>query len=210
VIQRIHCSTGDVPVGTCFSYLSRSLSLSSVKNCDIKQAFVQSSLPEDEVYIVKPPIGFPKSSPGTYWKLLWSLYGLRRAPRLWYDKISSHLRNMGLRQAENSPCLFVGNLLEGHPLIYNGIYVDDIIFFSSRDLVERRFEQQLSNIGEVDFMGQVTHFLGIEFSWSSHLDGHLSVTLTQQSFTESLLDSWVYIIMLGSHIFLLLIVRVIP
>ncbi len=38
-------------------------------------------------------------------------------------------------------------------------------------------------------MGQVTHFLGIEFSWSSHPDGHLSVTLTQQSFTESLLDS---------------------
>jgi hypothetical protein len=160
-----------------------------LKNCDIKQAFVQSSLPEDEVYIVKPPIGCPKSSPGTYWKLLRSLYGLCRAPRLWYDKISSHLWNMGLRQAENSPCLFVGNLLEGHPLIYIGIYVDSIIYFSSSDLVERWFEQQLSNIGEVDFMGQVTHFLGIEFSWSSHPDGHLSVTLTQQSFTESLLDS---------------------
>jgi len=108
---------------------------------------------------------------------------------LWYDKNSSHLRNKGLRQAENSPCLFVGNLLEGHPPIYVGIYVDDIIYFSSSDLVERRFEQQISSIGAVDFMGQVTHFLGIEFYWFSLPDGHLSVTLTQQSFTESLLDS---------------------
>jgi hypothetical protein len=51
-----------------------------LKNCDIKQAFVQSSLPEDENYFVRPPIGCPRSPPGTYWKLLRSLYGLRHAP----------------------------------------------------------------------------------------------------------------------------------
>ena len=39
-----------------------------LKNCDVKQAFVQSSLPENETYFVKPPAGCPKSSPGTYWK----------------------------------------------------------------------------------------------------------------------------------------------
>ena len=27
----------------------------SLKNCDVKQAFVQSTLPEDEVYFLKPP-----------------------------------------------------------------------------------------------------------------------------------------------------------
>jgi len=160
-----------------------------LKNCDIKQAFVQSSLPEDEVYIVKPPTSCPKSSPGTYWKLLHSLYGLHRAPKLWYDKISSHLCQMGLRPAENSPCLFVGYPIPGRTPIYIGIYVDDIIYFSLSNEVERHFEQLLSSIGEVDFMGQVSHFLGIEFTWTHMSDGHLGVTLTQQSFTESLLDS---------------------
>jgi len=38
-------------------------------------------------------------------------------------------------------------------------------------------------------MGQVTHFLGIEFTWKYSSDGHLQVTLTQQSFIEALLDS---------------------
>ncbi len=40
-----------------------------LKNCDVKQAFVQSSLPANETYYVKPPTGCPRSPPGTYWKL---------------------------------------------------------------------------------------------------------------------------------------------
>jgi hypothetical protein len=38
-------------------------------------------------------------------------------------------------------------------------------------------------------MGQVSHFLGIEFAWKHHLDGHLSVSITQQSFIDTLLES---------------------
>ncbi|MFN9978302.1 MAG: hypothetical protein ACK53Y_00235, partial [bacterium] len=55
--------------------------------------------------------------------------------------------------------------------------------------VEQKFEQLLSTIGNVDYMGRVSHFLGIEFSWQNLPNGHLSVTLTQQSFTESLLEN---------------------
>jgi hypothetical protein len=160
-----------------------------LKNCDIKQAFVQSSFPDDEVYFIKPPIGCPRSKPGTYWRLLRSLYGLHRAPKLWFDKLCSHLKSMGLQQSSISPCLFVGTLVEGEPPVYVGIYVDDIIYFSSSDAVEKVFEEGLSKIGNVDFMGQVSHFLGIEFSWKHHADGNLSVSLTQQSFAENLIDS---------------------
>jgi len=38
-------------------------------------------------------------------------------------------------------------------------------------------------------MGQASLFLGTEFTWVHHNDGNLSVTLTQQSFIETLLDS---------------------
>jgi hypothetical protein len=38
-------------------------------------------------------------------------------------------------------------------------------------------------------MGQVTHFLGIEFTWHRHGDGNVSVNLTQQSFVEMLLEN---------------------
>ncbi len=164
----------------------------TLKNCDVKQAFVQSSLPPNEDYFVRPPVGCPKSPPGTYWKLLRSLYGLKRAPKLWYEKLSYHLKAMGLKCCANSPCLFYGSLIEGEPPIYIGIYVDDIIYFSSSDRVEKEFENRLSSIGEIDFMGQVSHFLGIEFTWCHHVDGNISVNLTQQSFVENLLDSFGY------------------
>jgi hypothetical protein len=54
-----------------------------LKNCDMKQAFIQSSLPLDEEYFLCPPTGCPQSKPGQYWQLLRSLYGLKRAPKLW-------------------------------------------------------------------------------------------------------------------------------
>jgi hypothetical protein len=38
-------------------------------------------------------------------------------------------------------------------------------------------------------MGKVSHFLGIEFTWYHKDDGNISVNLTQQSFTETLLES---------------------
>jgi hypothetical protein len=85
-----------------------------------------------------------------------------------------------------------GTLVPGEAPIYISIYVDDIIYFSPSSSVEKKFEVQLSTIGEVDFMGHVSHFLGIEFNWHHLDDGNLSVTLTQQSFIENMLDTYGY------------------
>jgi hypothetical protein len=41
-----------------------------LKNCDIKQAFIQSRLPSDEEYFLRPPPGCTRSQPGEYWRLL--------------------------------------------------------------------------------------------------------------------------------------------
>ena len=79
-----------------------------LKNCDVKQAFIQSKLPPDEEYFLQPPPGCPRSQPGQYWRLLRSLYGLKCAPKLWFEMLSSHLKAMGLRNSPSSPCLFTG------------------------------------------------------------------------------------------------------
>jgi hypothetical protein len=118
----------------------------TMKNCDVKQAFVQSSLPPEEESFVKPSIGCPRSPLGTYWRLIRSLYGLRRAPKLWFEKLSSHLKGMGLKSSPNSPCLFIGTLIKGEAPIYVGIYVDDIIYFSPSEKAEKEFELLLSTL----------------------------------------------------------------
>jgi hypothetical protein len=96
---------------------------------------------------------------------------------------------MGLQQSDLSPCIFTGVSIPGEPPIFVGMYIDDIIYFSCSDSVEKKFEELLSGIGTLDFMGQVGLFLGTEFCWHEHPDGHLTMVLTQQSFTETLLDS---------------------
>jgi hypothetical protein len=160
-----------------------------LKNCDVKQAVVQSKLPENEVYFLKPPPGCPRSKANEYWRLIRSLYGLKRAPRIWFETLCSHLRSLGLQNSPISPCLFVGSIIPGEPPLYVGVYVDDLIYFSSSDIVEQKFEELLGNLVSVDFMGQISHFLGIEFSWTHHPGGHITVNLTQQSFAETLIDS---------------------
>jgi hypothetical protein len=63
------------------------------------------------------------------------LYGLKRAPKLWFDMLCSHLKAIGLKNLENSSCFFMGTIIDGEP-IYVDIYVDDIIYFSTSDAIE--------------------------------------------------------------------------
>jgi len=57
-------------------------------------------------------------------------------------------------------------LFDGESPIYVNIFVDNIIFFSASDAVDKQFEALLSKIGTVDFMGQV-------FFWELNLLGHI-------------------------------------
>mmetsp|Transcript_11464 Transcript_11464/g.16212 ORF Transcript_11464/g.16212 Transcript_11464/m.16212 type:complete len:93 (-) Transcript_11464:188-466(-) len=66
------------------------ISLAVSKRCipktgDIAQAFVQSILPENEKYVLRPPPGCPYTPPNAYWLLKRTLYGLKRSPKHFYD-----------------------------------------------------------------------------------------------------------------------------
>ena len=157
-----------------------------LKNGDFKQAFVQATLPADETYILRPPHGCPLSSPGTYWMLKRTLYGLKRSPRHWYERAKQLLIDIGFKQCKHAPCIFKGHLLPNKAPIYLGLYVDDFIYFSQDKEVEEHFEKVLKSKTNVDFMGQVTHFLGIRYQWRQTNDDHLHVHLSQEAFSDNL------------------------
>ena len=92
--------------------------------------------------MVKPPIGDPDAIDGEYWLLKRTLYGLRRSPKHWYDKIRNVLLKLGLRQNAYNPCLFSGDIIDPSnpnappsncPLTL-GLYVDDFVYFSEARL----------------------------------------------------------------------------
>jgi hypothetical protein len=58
----------------------------------------------------------------------------------------------------NSPCIFVGNLIEGVPPIYVSSYVHDIIYFSPSCTIEKHLEFSLSTIGNITLRNKLLIF----------------------------------------------------
>jgi len=167
------------------------------KQGDCKNAFCNPDLPLEETTIVRPPLGDPDAKEGEYWLLHKTLYGLCRSPKHWFDMLVSILIEMGLSQSPHDPCLFHGvPSTTSHPAspedapITVGIYVDDIIYFALCDSVEQRFEHILRSQVKVTFMGPTSWFLGTQFTWVDHPDGHLSVHLTQVAYAQNLVERY--------------------
>ena len=158
------------------------------KQGDVSQAFCQAILPENETYVCRPPPGCPITPKNAYWRLLKSLYGMKRSPRHWYDKAHSILTAIGLVRSPNSPCVYAGEILPGHPPIYLGLYVDDFIFFSKSQAVEDHFQKEFAkHVTKVTYSSQVDYFLGIKFDCTRQLPSHVTIQLSQAAFAENLL-----------------------
>ena len=162
----------------------------SLKQGDCKNAFVQSKLKDDEIYIVKPPLNCPRSKRGTYWKLNKSLYGLARSPYHWYNKITGHLKkDLGFMAMDQDKCVYKCQPFPDKPPIYLGLYVDDFIYYLKSDDVEQWFKNKLKSMISVDFMGKVQWFLGQRYEWNRDPVDGISCHVSQQAFVEGVLQN---------------------
>ena len=161
-----------------------------LKQGDAKNAFCQPTLPSTEVVIVRPPPHCPLSPPNTYWRLRKTLYGLRRSPRHWYSLVKTVMGKMHLFPCPHAPCLFFGSPVPNEAPIYVVIYVDDMCYFSTSDLVEHWFESTLQSYLRIDFMGEVSWFLGTHYAWSCLPNGSLRVHMSQTGTVDSLLSKF--------------------
>jgi hypothetical protein len=164
-------------------------------NC--KNAFCQGLLPPDEITIVCPPSGDPKAAPDEYWLLKRMLYGLRRSPWHWYDKINAILCSLGLIPSLKDPCLYTGYICNpANPSItlsmaplYLGFYVDDFVYFLQDPAVKELICHLLAECCKVNFMGIVEWFLGVHFSWRI-TPSSVAVHLNQSGFATNLVKSF--------------------
>lgn len=152
---------------------------------DVSQAFCQSFLPDDKIYICTPPQGCPLTQKNTYWRLRKTLYGLKRSPRHWYELVKKILTSIGMKQSKASPCIFYGTI-ENKPPLYLGFYVDDFIYFSESEKVEEHFENEFQKHVLVTFDKEVDYFLGIKFNTKKTEKGHVSIKLSQAAYIDEL------------------------
>lgn len=102
----------------------------NVEHVDVKSAFLNAPLPSEYRYIIRfPSIKGSRHLNGQLVRLCKSRYGLRQAPKLWYQELKNILRHHGFEQSAQSDCLFV---LKGSKHVFIVAYVDDLLDISER------------------------------------------------------------------------------
>nr|GEY74252.1 copia protein [Tanacetum cinerariifolium] len=94
---------------------------------DVKTAFLHGTLKED-VYMCQPEGFINIDHPSHVYKLKKAHYGLKKAPRAWYDKLSMFLLQNHFFNGTIDPALFIRRF--NNDLLVGQVYVDDIIFGS--------------------------------------------------------------------------------
>ncbi|GKE14862.1 retrovirus-related pol polyprotein from transposon TNT 1-94 [Tanacetum coccineum] len=111
------------------------------------------------------PDGFvDPDKPNHVYRLKKALYGLKHAPRAWYDLLSSFLPSQGFSKGTVDPTLFISR--KGKDILLVQIYVDDIIFALTTTKLCDKFSKIMCSKFKMSMMGKISIFLGLHISQS--------------------------------------------
>ncbi|GJW03870.1 putative ribonuclease H-like domain-containing protein [Tanacetum coccineum] len=130
-----------------------------VYQMDVKSAFLYGKI-DEEVYVSQPPGFLDPKYPQKVYKVVKALYGLHQAPRAWYATLSSFLLKNGYRRGTIDKTLFIKK--DKHDIILVQVYVDDIIFGSTKKSWCDEFEALMKSKFQMSSMGELTFFLGLQ------------------------------------------------
>ncbi|GJW67200.1 putative ribonuclease H-like domain-containing protein [Tanacetum coccineum] len=130
-----------------------------VYQMDVKSAFLYGKI-DEEVYVSQPPGFLDPKYPEKVYKVVKALYGLHQAPRAWYATLSTFLLKNGYRRGTIDKTLFLKK--DKHDIILVQVYVDDIIFGSTKKSWCDEFEALMKSRFQMSSMGELTFFLGLQ------------------------------------------------
>ncbi|GJX85849.1 putative ribonuclease H-like domain-containing protein [Tanacetum coccineum] len=130
-----------------------------VYQMEVKSAFLYGNIKE-EVYVCQPSGFEDPYFPDRVYKVEKALYGLHQAPRAWYETLSTYLLENRFQRGQIDKTLFIKRD-QGDILIVQ-VYVDDIIFGSTKKKLCTEFEKMMHKKFQMSSMGELTFFLGLQ------------------------------------------------
>ncbi|GJR58089.1 putative ribonuclease H-like domain-containing protein [Tanacetum coccineum] len=127
-----------------------------VYQMDVKSAFLYGKI-DEEVYVSQPPGFLDPKYPQKVYKVVKALYGLHQAPRAWYATLSAFLLKNGYKRGTINKTLFLKK--DKKDIILVQVYVDDIIFGSTKKSWCDEFEALMKSRFQMSSMGELTFFL---------------------------------------------------
>nr|GEX39032.1 putative ribonuclease H-like domain-containing protein [Tanacetum cinerariifolium] len=130
-----------------------------VYQMDVKSAFLYERINE-EVYVTQPKGFLDPQHPKKVYKVVKALYRLHQAPRAWYATLSTFLLKHGYRRGTIDKTFFLKK--NKRDIIMVQVYVDDIIFGSTKKAWCDEFEALMKGEFQMSAMGEFTFFLGLQ------------------------------------------------
>ncbi|OIW21109.1 hypothetical protein TanjilG_29361 [Lupinus angustifolius] len=151
-----------------------------LEQLDINNAFLNGLLNE-KVYMQQPTC-FQHSDKTLVCKLHKAIYGLKQAPKQWFEKLKGTLFSLGFTTSKCDNSLFIH--FSSTYKLYVLVYVDDIIVTRSSQSHVQQLISSLNSAFALKQLGKLDYFLGIEVK---HLqDG--SLHLNQSKYVKDLLE----------------------
>lgn len=123
---------------------------------DVNSAFLNGELKE-EIYMQQPE-GFIKDK-SKVCKLIKSLYGLKQASRVWYQRFDEFIIRKGFKRCESDQCLYTK--FENNDVQYILLFVDDLIIISNTMDNVKTIKRTLGKEFEMTDIEKVESYLGI-------------------------------------------------
>ncbi|GJX44268.1 retrovirus-related pol polyprotein from transposon TNT 1-94 [Tanacetum coccineum] len=146
---------------------------------DVKTTFLNGPLKE-EVFVHQPDGFVNPNFLNHVYRLKKALYGLKQAPRAWYDKLSSLLIEHHFTKGIVDPTIFTRR--HGDEILLAQIYLDDIIFGSTKPVFSTRFAKLMKDNFEMSMIGEINFFLGLQVHQSPR-----RIFICQSQYTMDLL-----------------------
>ena len=112
------------------------------------------------------PQGHPDRGKGKCWAGFCALYGLRGAPKCWYNCFKAYLADMGYYPLLSDPCIFARWTSTGRLRSILKLYVDDLIHYSGTEQDTQAFKTSLKQTFKIRSTRDLTEFIGVQLHFT--------------------------------------------
>ncbi|KAL5606035.1 uncharacterized protein BROUX77_003228 [Berkeleyomyces rouxiae] len=151
-----------------------------VFQADVNTAFLHGQLLPEEHIFIRMPDGYRSNDSSGHelvGKLCRALYGLRHAPRRWFEALEKLLFSLGFHSLDADPCIF---LTAGCIIM---IHVDDMLVIGPDPVRLRHLYEQIHAVYPMKGLDPVSNYLGIHFSVEPG-----QINLVQTQYIADLMD----------------------
>nr|GEV79000.1 copia protein [Tanacetum cinerariifolium] len=153
-----------------------------VYQMDVKSAFMYGKI-EEEAYVCQPSGFEDLEFPDRVYKVEKVLYDLHQAPRAWCETLSTYLLNSRFQRGQTDKTLFIKRV-KGDILLVQ-VYVDDIIFGSTRKEICTEFEKMMHKKFQISSTRELTFFLGLQVTWKDN-----GIFISQDKYVDEILKKF--------------------